>query len=170
MEQLGLDAVWFVPARRSPFKAEGDSSPAETRLAMVARATEGAPDFDVSRVEVERPAPSYMVDTLRALTAREPGVRWTLLIGADQWRDFVAWKDPEGIADLARIAVMARDGVRPEDAGSHPDLPWVEVPVTRIDISSSSVRRRVAAGRSVRHMVPDTVHAFIESNGLYSSC
>lgn len=170
LERLGLDEVRFVPAHRSPFKTEAATSPVEARVAMMERAIEDDPGFVVSTVEADRDPPSFMVDTLRELRSSEPEVSWTLLIGADQWASFDGWKSPREIGELARIAVMSRDGVQPKDAEPVPELPWIEVPVSRIDISSSSVRARVATGRSVRHMIPDAVRAFIESNGLYSSC
>lgn len=170
LEQLDLDAIWFVPAHRSPFKAEADSSDPEARFDMVARAIEDDVDFEVSRVEIDREAPSYMVDTLRLLTDAEPAAQFTLLLGADQWTSFDRWRDPSGIAAQARIAVMARDGVDGSHAAAAQAVPWIEVPVSRIDISSSTVRKRVAAGRSVRHMIPEAVRAFIESKELYTSC
>ena len=170
LEQLDLDAIWFVPAHRSPFKAEHDSSPPEDRYDMVVRAIRDEVDFDVSRIEIDRDAPSYMVDTLRLLTDAEPTAQWTLLLGADQWTSFDRWRDPSGIAALARIAVMARDGVDGSHAAAAHAVPWIEVPVPRIDISSSTVRKRVASGRTVRHMIPEAVRAFIESKELYTSC
>jgi nicotinate-nucleotide adenylyltransferase len=170
LERLDLDAVWFVPAGRSPFKAENESSPPEVRHDMVARAIRDDVGFEVSRVEIDREPPSYMVDTLRLLSADHPATEWTLLLGADQWSSFDQWRDPSGIAAQARIAVMARDGIEVSRAAAADAVPWIEVPVSRIDISSSTVRERVATGRSVRHMIPDAVRAFIESKELYTSC
>ena len=170
LEQLDLDAVWFVPACRSPFKTENESSPPEVRLEMVTRAIRDDVGFQVSRIEVDRDPPSYMVDTLRLLAADEPAAEWTLLLGADQWTSFDQWRDSSGIAAQARIAVMARDGIDLSRAPAADAVPWIEVPVSRIDISSSTVRERVATGRSVRHMIPEAVRAFIESKELYTSC
>jgi nicotinate-nucleotide adenylyltransferase len=170
LERLDLDAIWFVPAHRSPFKAEADSSRPEVRLEMVERAIRDDAGFGVSRVEIDRAPPSYMVDTLRLLSVQEPAAEWTLLLGADQWTSFGQWRDPSGIAAQARIAVMARDGIEVSQAAAAGRVPWIEVPVSRIDISSSTVRKRVATGRSVRHMIPEAVRAFIESKELYTSC
>ena len=170
LEQLDLDAIWFVPARRSPFKAEVDSSPPDVRFDMVARAIRDDDDFEVSRIEIDRDPPSYMVDTLRLLAAEEPAAQWTLLLGADQWTSFDQWRDPSGIAAHARIAVLTRDGIEVSQSAAAHAVPWTEVPVSRIDISSSTVRKRVATGRSVRHMIPEAVRAFIESKELYTSC
>jgi nicotinate-nucleotide adenylyltransferase len=170
LERLDLDAVWFVPASRSPFKAEDESSPPEVRLDMVEKAIRDDVGFEVSRIEIDREPPSYMVDTLRLLSADQPAAEWTLLLGADQWSSFHQWRDPSGIAAQARIAVMARDGIEVSRAPAAAAVPWIEVPVSRIDISSSTVRERVATGRSVRHMIPEAVRAFIESKELYTSC
>lgn len=170
LEALSLDRVLFVPAHRSPFKAGDGGTPAETRLEMVERAVADDPGFEVSRIEVDRPAPSYTVDTLRSLAEREPGVRWTLLLGADQWASFGDWKEPREIARLARIAVLTREGRDPAEVDPGVDVPWTSVPVTRLDVSSTELRERVASGRTVRHRVSEAVRAFIESKELYASC
>jgi nicotinate-nucleotide adenylyltransferase len=170
LERLGLDGVRFVPARRSPFKSEGDAGadPA-LRLALVRAAVAGHPVFTAEGLELERASPSYTIDTVRILRDREPGVRWTLLLGSDQWASFDRWREAGELARLARIAVLARAG----DTGSGsagPDLPHVTVPVTRVDISSTDIRRRVREGRSIRYLVPEPVRALIEANGLYTTC
>lgn len=170
LEHLGLDRVRFVPAHRSPFKGAQAASPAAARLEMVARAVGSDPGFEVSRVEVDRAPPSYTVDTLRRLGEDEPHVRWTLLIGVDQWTSFGDWKEPTEIGGLARIAVLTREGQDPKGVDPGVDIPWVPVPVTRLDISSSQLRERVRRGRSLRHLVPDPVREFIESKELYDPC
>ncbi len=170
LEHLGLDRVCFVPAHRSPFKAPIIPTQAAQRLEMVQRALAGESLFEVSTVEVDRPPPSFTVETLRLLTESEPTVRWTLLLGVDQWASFGAWKDPVEIARLSRIAVLSRDGTDPTAVDPGIDLPWVSVPVTRLDISSSGIRDRIRNGRSVRHLVPEPVREFIESKDLYAPC
>lgn len=168
MEVLGLDEVRFVPAHRSPFKGDApEGTPAELRLAMTRAAVMGHSRFRVDASELERPAPSYTIDTVRAFQAVQPDVRWTLLLGADQWSAFDRWREAAELARRARVAVLTREG---EAAAGGPDLPHREVPVTRIDISSSLVRARARAGRSIRYLVPDPVRALIEANGLYSTC
>lgn len=137
---------------------------------MVVRAVEGDQPFSVSRVEIDRPAPSYTVDTLRLLAEAEPEVEWTLLLGVDQWAAFGDWKDPREIARLARIAIMTRDGRDPAAVDPGVDVPWTTVSVTRLDVSSSGLRERISEGRSIRNLVPDAVRAFIESKELYAPC
>lgn len=165
-ESLSLDRVIFVPARRSPFKSEGGSAPAEDRLAMVEAAVDGDPDFEVSRLELDRPEPSWTVDTLRALLARHPKARLTLIMGVDQWRSFSDWKDPLEIAGLARIAVFARDG---EDPGEFPggQVVPISVAVRRLDLSSTELRKRLGTGDSIRYLVPESVRTYIRDHRLY---
>lgn len=167
-ESLGLDRVIFVPARRSPFKADGGSAPAENRLEMVRAAIEGDSDFEVSRLELDRPEPSWTVDTLRSLQEQNPEARLTLMMGVDQWRSFSDWKDPLEIASMARIAVFARDG---EEPGAFPGAEVVPtvVGVRRLDLSSSELRERLRTGDSIRYLVPESVRAYIRANRLYGS-
>jgi nicotinate-nucleotide adenylyltransferase len=119
--------------------------------------------MEVSAIELEREGPSYMVDTLRALRDRYSGVELFLAIGADQLEDLPSWKDPEEIVRLARLVAFARGGQEP------PETPWsftiVEVPTT--EVSSTAIRRRVAAGAPIRYFVPEPVREIIEREGLY---
>jgi nicotinate-nucleotide adenylyltransferase len=168
-DALALDRVLWVPARVSPHKlGRGVTSP-EARLAMVRAAAAEDPRFQVSEVELERPGPSYTVDTLRDLRARWPGAEIYLILGADQLRVFASWRGPEEILRLATLALMDREG---EDAsGLAPGLPGMEravhVPVTRVDVSATRVREAVAAGEDVSAMVPAGVWAVIDGEGLY---
>ncbi len=165
-ESLSLDRVIFVPARRSPFKSEGGSASAEHRLAMVERAIDGDPDFEVSRLELDRPEPSWTIDTLRALLSQHPKAQLTLIMGVDQWRSFSDWKDPLEIAGMARIAVFARDG---EEPGGYPggEVVPISVGVRRLDLSSTELRERLGSGDSIRYLVPDSVRGYIRAHRLY---
>lgn len=168
LEKLGLDSVRFVPANVSPFKTgEEDTTDPRLRLRMVEAAVDGHPAFRVDRSEIEREGPSWTIDTIDALRAAEPDVRWSLLVGADQWSAFDRWREAERLASVARVVVLAREGLDPQ-AG--PELPHLDLPVTRIDISSSGIRARVREGRSIRYLVPEPVRALIEANGLYATC
>src|SRR5690606_5827538 len=89
------------------------------------------------------------------------------LIGVDQWRQIGTWRDPDAIARLATIAVMARAGETPVDQGL--GFPWQSCPVTRVDVSATEIRERVRAGRSIRWLVPEPVRAIIERNALYAA-
>jgi len=163
VEALDLEELRFIPAREQPFKTGQHAAGGEARARMIALAIAGEPRFRVERVELERPAPSYSVDTLRVLQAREPGRQFALLVGADAARDLPQWREAEQLHRLAELVVFGRPGSPP------PDLPWPVrvVPVPGVDISATEIRRRVAAGRSLRYWVPDAVEKFIMAEGLY---
>lgn len=166
-EGLGLDRVFLVLAARPPHKSRA-TVPAELRLEMLEAALAGDPVLVASDVETRRAGPSYMVDTLGELHAQYPGAELVLLIGVDQWRQFGGWKDPQEIARLATVAVMAREGEDPSAVDPGVDIPSSEVPVTRIDVSATDVRTRARRGRSIRHLVPEPVRGIIEREALYA--
>lgn len=162
-ERLELPEVRFVPAGAQPFKTGGHQAPAEARVAMLRLAVAGVPGLTVETCEVEREGPSYTVDTLRALEAREPGESFILLVGADAARDLPQWREAEEILRRARVAVLTRPG------HEAPAAPWVSavVPVPALDLSATDLRRRAAAGRSLRYFVPDAVAHYVTARGLY---
>jgi nicotinate-nucleotide adenylyltransferase len=175
---LGLDRILFVPAAQPPHKQERVVSPAGVRAEMLAHAIAGEPRFALERLELERAGASYTIDTLRELRERDPATELTLLVGAGQYREFDTWREPEEIRRLARLAVLARDG-RPgpgalerQAATGLPATTELEpgvlsLAVTRVDISSTAIRRRVAAGLSIRYLVPEAVERFILEQRLY---
>ncbi|MGH7508301.1 MAG: nicotinate-nucleotide adenylyltransferase [Gemmatimonadales bacterium] len=162
-EKLRLEMLRFVPAREQPFKVGTHHTAPEHRVAMLSLATAGTPGFSLELSELQRPGPSYTVDTLRILGQREPGAEFLLLLGADAAADLPAWREADQIPSLARIAVFARPG------SSVPDSPWasfvVEVPA--LDISATEVRARVGRGQSIRYWVPDAVAEYIATHRLY---
>jgi nicotinate-nucleotide adenylyltransferase len=162
-ESLGLDELRFVPAREQPFKRGRHAAPAADRAAMLELAVAGAAGFAVERTELERAGPSYTVDTLAALRAREPSASLTLLLGADAAAELDLWHRARELPELARIVVFARPGTpiprSPLIAAS------VEVPA--IEISATEIRRRVRAGRSIRYWVPEAVAEYIARHRLY---
>ena len=162
-DALGLERLVFIPAADPPHK-EAVKTPAETRLRMLRSAVAGDGRFDVDDLELRRGGTSYTVDTLREIRSRESDAELIFLLGADQFRELSSWKEPEEVARLAKLAVMARQGETVARAGPYDA---VEVPVSRIDISATQIRSRVAAGRSIRYFVPDAVREIIESEGLY---
>jgi nicotinate-nucleotide adenylyltransferase len=163
-EALGLDEVWFVPAREQPFKTGRHGAPPEARAAMLDLAVKGEPGFRVERLELGRPGPSFTVDTLRALREREPGREFALLVGADTVIDLPKWREAPALPALATIVVFARPGA-PVPAGLPAGTRVVEAP--QVDISATAIRARVRAGRSVRFLVPDAVAAYVATHGLY---
>jgi nicotinate-nucleotide adenylyltransferase len=167
LEGLELDHVRFVVAGEPPHKGGRELSPSSLRLAMVRAAVGPDPRFRVSRREVDRLGPSWTVETLRELHEAEPGVRWHLLVGADQLERFHTWRCPNEVARLARLTVLAREGRDPRDMDPEADVVYETVPVTRVDVSSTDVRERVRSGRPIRYRVPDAVREIIRDEGLY---
>ena len=162
-ESLGLDELRFMPANAQPLKAGGHGASAADRTAMLGLAIAGSPGFALERAEVERPGPSYTVDTLRLLRAREPETEFVVLLGTDAAAELDRWREPAELVKLARVAVFARPGSR---AVEGPRI-WRSVPVPAIEISATAVRERVRTGRSVRSWVPDAVAAYIARHRLY---
>ena len=162
-ESLGLDELRFLPAREQPFKRGRHGAPAAERAIMLELAIAGSPGFAVERAELDRPGPSYTVETLEVLGAREPGVTFTVLVGADAAADLGAWHRAADLPRLARIVVLGRPGTpmpaSPQIAGS------VEVP--EVDISATEIRRRVRAGLPVKYWVPDAVAEYMVRHRLY---
>jgi nicotinate-nucleotide adenylyltransferase len=163
-EALGLQRVLWIPSAEHPFKRGQVRTPAETRLALVRAAIQGDPRFEACDLELRRQGPSYTVDTLRELTGLHPGAELYLLVGADVVREMPDWREPHEVVRLARLAAVTREGSGlPEGL----PLPATPVPVTRMDVSATEIRRRVAAGQTIRYLVPEPVRALIESAGLY---
>jgi nicotinate-nucleotide adenylyltransferase len=162
-EALGLDELRFMPAREQPFKRGRHAAPAADRAAMLELAVAGVPGFAVERAELERPGPSYSVDTLKALRAREPETAFTLLLGADAALELEAWHRAAELPRLARIAVFARPGT-PIPASP---LIAATVEVPAVEISATEIRRRVRTGRPIRYWVPDAVAEYVARHRLY---
>lgn len=161
--RLPLDRVVFVPAADPPHKRGLVRTSARLRLEMVEAAVRGDDRFAVDGLELRRQGPSYTVDTLRELRRRHPDAELFFLIGADALRDLPGWHEPAEVARLATLVRMERAG----DAVPETDAAPVDVPVTRIDISATEIRQRVAAGASIRYLVPDAVREIIERERLY---
>lgn len=156
-ETLELDEVRLVVAKAQPLKsAEGHESSPEDRVAMAELAARAVPGLRVDRRELARSGPSYTVDTLRAIRSESEGAELVLLLGTDAAGEFERWREPDPIRALARIVVFRRAGA--EHGG---------VAVPRVDISSTEVRARVRAGRSIRFWVPDAVAEYIAQHRLY---
>jgi nicotinate-nucleotide adenylyltransferase len=171
LSQLALDRVVFVPAGEPPHKPLDDPG-RELRYELCRLAVADQPRFDVSRIELDRPGPSYTVDTLRALHDEAPEDELTFIAGGDMAQTLPAWHEPEELLCLARLAIAERSGVAREDLTARlaaldtgGRIAFFDMP--RIDVSSSLIRRHVAEGRPIRYLVPDGVAARIAEAGLY---
>lgn len=175
-EQAALDEVWFVPAAASPFKQGAVQTSAQQRLEMLALAIGGHAQFRVSSLEIDRGGVSYTVDTLEELHRARPDDELFLLLGADALEDFPTWRQPQRICHLATLLVVRRPGWAEPDLArlaaiaSPSQLDAIRrglVEMPQIDLSSRDLRRRVAAGQSIRYRTPRAVETFIASAGLY---
>ncbi len=168
----GLERVLLVPASQSPLKSPAAGTPAE-RVAMARLAAAGNPLLEVSTLEADRPPPSYMADTLALLAARHPAAALTLILGIDALQDLLQWRDPERVLDLARIVAVSRPGYDlTVPAGLRRRLGArteriALLPMPLLEISSTEIRRRFAAGEPVRYLLPETVEAYARRRGLY---
>jgi nicotinate-nucleotide adenylyltransferase len=169
-EALALDRLIFVPARIQPLKAGLDAAPAHHRLAMV-RLLVGADErFGVDPVEMDRAGLSYTVDTLETFAQRFPKAERFFLVGEDAMAAFGAWKRPQQILTLARLAILRRprggEGAALERSSDQPNG-TIALATRLVDVSSTEIRERVRAGKSIKGFVPESVAAFIETERLY---
>ena len=162
--QLELDKVLFMPVAAPPHKALPDDPGAQARLTMCRLATAGDDRFQVSDAEVRRGGSSYTVATLEELHANRPEDELTFIAGGDMAASLPEWRDPERLLELARFAVAERAGAerdeierRTASLKGRKRIVFFDMP--RLDISSSQVRARVAAGQSIDDLVPATVAA-----------
>ena len=166
VERLRLDALLFVPARRPAHKRARALAPIQHRIAMLRIATRRGPRFQVSRVEADGDRVNFTARTLEALARKEPA-EYFFLMGQDSLEEFTAWREPERILALARLAVV------PRGDGDLPILPAavrrrvVYIRPPRIGVSSTEIRRRLRRGLTVRYWIPEAVQAYASRHGLY---
>jgi nicotinate-nucleotide adenylyltransferase len=173
-EAIGLERVLFIPAAMPPHKPGRPVSAGADRLAMLELAIAGNPAFVVSPVELERGGASYTVDTLTRL-AREGITDPWFILSSEALAGFDTWREPGRILDLCRLAVLPRAGhetlderwVQAQFPGREARFRFVAGPL--LPISGSVVRSRVAAGRSIRYLVPDAVAHYIADHALYAT-
>jgi nicotinate-nucleotide adenylyltransferase len=175
-EQCRLDEVWFVPAAVPPHKRDENRTDAKHRVEMLELAIAGHPQFRVSTIEIDRGGVSYTVSTLAAIGRQRPEAELFLLLGGDSLRDLGTWRQPEQVCELATPVAVGRVGSPPSDYSSleqivsaerleHIRRHAVEMPL--LELSSTDIRRRVAAGRSIRYMTPRAVETYIAQHSLY---
>jgi nicotinate-nucleotide adenylyltransferase len=178
---LGLELVLLTPAHIPPHKPTAPDPGSECRLAMCRLAVDGADGVAVCTVELERGGPSYTVDTLRSIHASHPHAELTFIVGADVASTLPSWREPRELLELADLAVAARAGSDraavveavaglrggPASEGAGRELPVRFLDMAEIEISSSMVRRRVAAGESIEELVGPAVARYIAEHDLY---
>ncbi len=196
-QKLSLDMTLWVPTHLSPHKTSDQPAPANHRLEMLRLATGGNPANDLSEIELQRGGVSYTVDTLEQIVQTPEPSEWSLILGLDSFKDMRTWKDPERILQLSHIIVGARPGIEAavftealktlpgtweseESSGSsRSDLAVYKnrggnktvsfLSLNTRDISSSDIRARIRAGKSVKKMLPPEVEKYIMRLLLYQA-
>ncbi len=172
-EELRLERVIFVPGGIPPHKeASSVRATAEDRLEMVEAAVTGNEHFTVDRVEIDAGRPMHTVDTVPILKERSAGEEWFFITGADEVSNLLTWKEPDRLLEEIIMVAATRPGYDLAALGHlEPRLRnfdrIVPVECSRVDISATTIRRRMLQGKSIRYMVPDGVYEIIEDRGLY---
>ncbi len=193
-ESFGLSEVYFMPCNEPPHKDREDLTDAKHRFAMVVAATLHNPAFVASPIEVNRPGKSFSIDTVRELhETMGDDAEIVFITGLDAFLEIETWEEYEQLLDLCHVIVVSRPGHGFEDVAKLPD--WIgertvdlrdadgspadQFPdqgrriflsdAVHIDISSTHVRERIAAGGSVRYKIPAEVERYVRSHGLYRS-
>ena len=166
LSEMQLDEVRWVPVGRQWQKSRQLAAP-EHREAMVRLAIQGEPHFVLERCELQRRGPSFTLDTVRELQDKEPGNDWFLIVGQDQYASLHTWRDWRELLGLVTLAIANRPGAA---LAANTQIARVEhqmMLLPMMEISSTEVRRRVAAGESIAGLVPDAVARYIDQHRLY---
>jgi nicotinate-nucleotide adenylyltransferase len=170
---LNFDCLLWVLTPIPPHKLEQPITPLEHRLAMLELAIADDSNFRLSRIEMDRPGPHYMVDTMRLLADQYPSADLILFIGGDSLRDLPTWHRPADLVSACHeIGVIRRPGDSIDLSalerlvpGIQAKVRFVEAPL--LEISSSDIRRRIRAGQPFRYYVSQSVYQYILDNKLY---
>ena len=173
-DALGLDRVLLMPAARPPHKSGRQITNAADRVLMARLAISGDPLLEISLVEMERSGPSYTVESIEALRERHgSGTRLVLLMASDTLAQIDTWRQPDRLLELAEWAIGPRPGTPMPEPGvlrgrfgpAADRIHLLEGPA--LEVSGTEIRRRVAAGRAIRYLVPRAVEELIRERGLY---
>ena len=164
LKQLQLDLVLWIPAHLPPHKQMGVRAGPQDRARMVEMAIRGNPFFRLSRVDLDRPPPSYTIETLRRLRQQYPSARLFFLLGSDNGRELDRWRQIDQLRKWVRFAAVGRPG---DPAADRLASDIIRLPISTPNVSSSDVRQRVRLGLEIRRLVPPAVARFIEEKGLY---
>lgn len=173
-ETLSLDLVLFAPVGQPPHKNGRNLAAIEHRIQMIDSSITDNSRFQLSLVDVERPAPHYSVDTVKRLKAQYEQSQLFFVMGGDALKDFPSWHRPSEIVEYCRLAVMRRPSSKPVQPDMHEAvMPGLKHSVDMIEappigISSTRIREQLAAGKSVRYLVPNPVLDYIHAHRLYS--
>ena len=169
-ERFGLDRVLFIPSGVPPHKKDYLVTPADHRYAMTVLATADNPHFFVSRIEMDRPGPSYAVDTVRLLAEQSPDATFVFLTGADAVLEILQWKDAASLIEHCEFIAVTRPGYDLSaldrlDAGFRARVQRLVIP--GIEVSSTDLRARVRNGLTIAYLTPRPVERYIDKYRLY---
>lgn len=174
-EALELEQVLFIPAFISPLKQDSHPIDAKHRVEMIRLAIGGNPAFRIDTRELDRGGVSYTIDTVRELKQEYPNAELVLLMGADSVRDLPKWRSPGELLELVSIGAISRGGLGepPWESirGLVSEERWLQlqkrIDAPQLELSSGSLRQRVASGQSIRYQVPAAVEMYIQQHQLY---
>jgi nicotinate-nucleotide adenylyltransferase len=171
--QLNLSQVVWVLTRRSPQKLTQSITPVELRLEMLQAALEGYSNFEISRVEIDRPPPYFAIDTVRLLKFTYPDEALVYLMGGDSLNDLPSWHKPEALVEtIDAIGVLLRPGCEVNLEFLDKKIPGLQekirfILIPPVDISASMIRKKIQQNLPYRHLLPTVVADYIEENHLY---
>jgi nicotinate-nucleotide adenylyltransferase len=171
--KVELERVIFVVAGLPPHKLDEEVTPVEHRLAMVGLGIESNSYFEISRVDIERPGPSYTVDTMSILQEQwGEETELFFVMGLDSLVELPTWHEPQRLVRLCRLIAVRRPGFRADLAQLEATVPGISsrlqiIDMPEVDISSTDLQRRVREGLPIKYQVPDKVERYIEEHRLY---
>ena len=169
VENLALEALYFIPTALHPLKENDTITPAELRFSMLQAALGNRKKYKISRIEMDQDNPSYTVDTLRHFRTYEhlQDAHLVYLMGIDNVYEMHLWKEPDTILELAEVTVFQRPGydVTNLPLSLYNRLRILQTPF--FDISATSIREKVKKGEKVAHLLPAKVYHIIQENHLY---
>lgn len=163
--QTGLDEVWLVVTPQNPLKKKDSLLDQYNRLDLVHRAIANNPRLQASDVEFKLEKPSYTIHTLVHLREMYPDRQFSLIMGEDNLVSLPRWKNYEQLLEQFEVLVYPRVGQHPSNLAGHPHVHLVQAPV--VEISSSQIRQYLKQGQSIRYLVPDSIHDYLQKAGFY---
>ncbi|MFY8133083.1 MAG: nicotinate (nicotinamide) nucleotide adenylyltransferase [Bacteroidia bacterium] len=171
LEKASLNECWFVLSPHNPHKKKSSLLDQNHRLFLLQEVLKNHPNLKISTIEFKLPQPNYTINTLVHLKEQFPEIDFHLIMGMDNLENFLHWKSPEEIMEIANLLVYPRVGHQiPSWAENHSKISVIETPM--IEISSTIIRERVKSGLTIHGFVPEIVAHLIDKEGFYrsSSC
>lgn len=165
LEKIRLDRIMFIPCRIPALKQVSFLAPDQDRLNMLKLATEYESRFFVSDIELKREGISYTIDTIKELFSEDK--EFFLILGEDNIKDFKNWKEPEEIVRLVKLIIVNRGGYENNIPASIYEKEVIKCKIPNIEISSTTIRDRIANNLTIKNFVPDSVYKYILDNKLY---